>query len=88
MRTILSSNARSLDTENPELKRLGFLFAFLLRQVLTSVQGFGLARREKRGDLPVLQSIKFQFLINLQTAKTLGIDVPLAALSLADELIE
>jgi ABC-type uncharacterized transport system substrate-binding protein len=43
---------------------------------------------EKSGDLPVLQSTKFQFVINLKTVKTLGISVPANLLTLADEVIE
>src|SRR5262249_47758550 len=43
---------------------------------------------EKPGELPIVQSSKFELVVNLKVAKTLGLVIPGGILSIADELID
>jgi len=76
----------------PEFARAGGLMAYgnnlpdIYR--LVGVYVGRILKGEKPADLPVVQSTKFQFVINLKTAKALSIGVPNSMQLLADEVIE
>jgi putative ABC transport system substrate-binding protein len=80
-----SSNTR-------ELAAAGLLMAYgtdvvdTYRQV--GIYTGSILKGAKPADLPVLQSTKFQFVLNQQTAKSLGLDIPPMLLAQADEVIE
>ena len=90
--TLAARDRMPTSCANREMTEAGLLMSYgpnlagMFRQV--GIYTGSILKGAKPADLPIVQSTKFEFVINLQTARALGIEVPNSIQLLADEVIE
>jgi putative ABC transport system substrate-binding protein len=88
----LTTRRRLLLIGNNEIARSGGLMGYGVDSIAMFRRAAGFVDRLLKGtraaDIPIEQATKFELVINLKTAKTLGLNVPPTLLALADEVIE
>ena len=89
---VLAAEGRLPTCEFPELVRSGGLLAYGINFPDTDYRAAAfidkILKGAKPGDLPVERTTKFNVIVNLQTAKALGIALPTSILLRADQVIE